>query len=100
MKQFLSITELAYATGLEESLIRFYESEYAGQLPEKILRGNSLFFHPRAVAVFQSVHARHSGKLGLEDGATVERYGYARVIAVSSGKGGVGKSNLALNLAI
>jgi len=100
MKQFLSITELAAATGLEESLIRFYESEYAGQLPEKILRGNSLFFHPQAIAAFQNVHARHGERSGSGDGAVVERHGYARVIAVSSGKGGVGKSNLALNLAI
>ncbi|NOX26260.1 MAG: AAA family ATPase, partial [Deltaproteobacteria bacterium] len=95
----LTISELTDATGLEESLIRFYESEYGGQLPEKILRGNGLFFQSQAVAVFQNLHARHGGgparEAEPEDGPD-----YARVIAVSSGKGGVGKSNLALNLAI
>ena len=99
MEQFLTITELADATGLEESLIRFYESEYVGQLPEKILRGNGLFFHPEAVSAFKNLHLRHRGGMESETVAPA-RQNYARVIAVSSGKGGVGKSNLALNLAV
>ncbi len=99
MQQFLTISELSRAVGLEESQIRFYESEYPDQLPEKILRGNSLFFQPLAVAAFQDLHIRHNGGVD-EAAAPIAQNEFARVIAVSSGKGGVGKTNLALNLAI
>jgi flagellar biosynthesis protein FlhG len=99
--ELLTIDTLVAHTGLEESQIRFYESEYGERLPEKVLRGDTLFFTVEAVAALQQVHARH---LALaDDGAVVadeEAKGYARVIAVTSGKGGVGKSNVALNLAI
>ncbi len=88
-------------TGLEESLIRFYESEYGQHLPDKVLRGDTLFFTEPAVEALLKVHSRHQSRAAdgegqAEDGAR----GYARVIAVTSGKGGVGKSNVALNLAI
>ncbi len=101
MKQFLSIEELAKETALEESLIRFYESEHLDELPKKVLRGDTLFFPHAAVNAFKRIHA------GLHPFSEPElakdistQQGYARVIAVTSGKGGVGKSNLALNLAI
>ncbi len=88
-----------YRTGLEESLIRFYESEYAQYLPEPVLRGDGLFFDEAAVDAFLKVHEIHHRRQAEADGEAESR-GYARVIAVTSGKGGVGKSNLALNLAI
>jgi flagellar biosynthesis protein FlhG len=90
----LSIDDIARATLLEESLLRFYESEYPEELPEKVLRGDVLFFTAQAVDAFRRIHARHRGW----QPAPAARH--ARVIAVTSGKGGVGKSNIALNLAI
>lgn len=100
MKRFLSIAELVRETSLEESLIRFYESEYAAQLPEKVLRGDTIFFSQQAVAAFKKIHAFHWDGPRHQEAGDCEPAKYARVIAVTSGKGGVGKSNLALNLAI
>ncbi|MDA8164673.1 MAG: AAA family ATPase [Desulfobacteraceae bacterium] len=94
MGRLLTIDELARETGLEESLLRFYESEHPQELPEKVLRGDLLLFPPQAVPAFLRIHARHTGS------RTPPLHRYARVIAVTSGKGGVGKSNLALNLAV
>jgi len=99
MDRPLSIEEISRQTGLEESLIRFYESEYPNDLPQKIFRGGGLSFDPRAIESFKRIHALHSGK--RRNTAVVESAErYARVIAITSGKGGVGKTNLALNLSI
>jgi len=99
--QVLSIEELARETGLEESLLRFYESEYGAELPEKILRGGGLFFAPQAVESFRALHARcRLARAANPEGRIGVAGGFARVVAVTSGKGGVGKSNLTLNLAI
>jgi flagellar biosynthesis protein FlhG len=94
MSQLLSIDDLVRETSLEESLLRFYESEYPQELPAKVLRGDVLLFPAEALAAFRKIHALHNG------GVPAPAASYARVIAVTSGKGGVGKSNLALNLAI
>ncbi|MBU0728424.1 MAG: AAA family ATPase [Proteobacteria bacterium] len=97
MKELLSITEISRATGLEESLLRFYESEYSHRLPDKILHGDSLVYSADAVQAFKQIHALHApDKKNVPESANR----YARVIAVTSGKGGVGKTNIALNLAI
>lgn len=96
MDEMLTIEALVAKTGLEESLIRYYESEYSQRLPDKVLRGDMMFFTEPAVDAFLKVHARHAGH---KEEAPPDRR-YARVIAVTSGKGGVGKSNLALNLAV
>lgn len=93
----LSIDEVVRRTGLEESLLRFYESEYPNELPAKILRGDTLFFDAASIPAFNRIHARHHRSAAGTDSATKP---YGRVIAVTSGKGGVGKTNLALNLAI
>lgn len=93
----LNIEDIVRLTGLEESLIRFYESEYPTELPKKILLGGALFFDPACVAAFTGIHAKQQAAMSGQKSAQ-ERF--ARVIAVTSGKGGVGKTNLALNLAI
>jgi flagellar biosynthesis protein FlhG len=98
--QLLSIADLAREAALEESLIRFYESEYPDELPEKILKGDTLFFEISAVEKFKNVHRRHSKSKPSDHSAEIEKESFARVIAVTSGKGGVGKTNVALNLAI
>lgn len=100
MTGHLTIETLVARTGLEESQIRFYESEYGERLPEKVLRGDTLFFSPAAVAALQQVHSRHLALAGGDEAVSDDDGGYARVIAVTSGKGGVGKTNVALNLAI
>jgi len=98
MTNLLSIADLSQATGLEESLLRFYESEYPDELPQKVLQGDTLAFRAEAIESFKKIHARHlAGKDHERPQADVH---YARVIAVTSGKGGVGKTNITLNLAI
>lgn len=94
MGRLLDIDDVSRQTGLEESLIRFYESEYPQTLPEKIFRGDSLFFDPACVEVFKEIHAARQG----DNKGAGKRYG--RVVAVTSGKGGVGKSNITLNIAL
>ncbi|MBI5557573.1 MAG: P-loop NTPase [Deltaproteobacteria bacterium] len=96
--QLLNIEDLVRLTGLEESLIRYYESEYPAELPAKILLGGTLFFDPASVAALAAMHAKQLSGGGAKPDGAKERF--ARVIAVTSGKGGVGKSNLALNLAV
>ncbi|MDD5757707.1 MAG: MinD/ParA family protein [Desulfobulbaceae bacterium] len=100
MTELLTIETLVSRTGLEESLIRYYESEYAQSLPNKILRGDTMFFAEPAVDVFLKIHARHGELAGMGSEAASSSKRYGRVIAVTSGKGGVGKSNVSLNLAI
>lgn len=97
MENLLTIEDIAIETGLEESLLRFYESEYPDRLPEKVVKGGSLLFEVRAVDVFRKIHGLHAADSMVVSAKTGR---YARVIAVTSGKGGVGKSNIALNLAI
>jgi len=98
MEQVLSIEDIARKTGLEESLLRYYESEYPSELPKKVWHKSALAFGAGAVEAFIRIHRHHSP---VHDKVPfVDTRRFARVIAVTSGKGGVGKSNLALNLAI
>ncbi len=94
----LTIKDISMETGLEESLLRFYESEYPEELPEKIVQGGMVVFDNSALESFKKIHAIHMDKGSRQEKAEKCRYG--RVIAVTSGKGGVGKTNITLNLAI
>ncbi|MEW6218084.1 MAG: AAA family ATPase [Thermodesulfobacteriota bacterium] len=96
MAPLLTIADLARQTGLEEAELRFYESEHSGELPAKVLVGGRLLFVPEAVAAFKAIHARHAGAAAV----ALPQPRVARVLAVTSGKGGVGKTSLALNLAV
>ncbi len=96
--KYLSIEEISRQTGLEVSLLRYYESEYPETLPPKVVKGDSLVFSQDAVAIFKKIHMGSSGTTKDETPARPKRY--ARVIAVTSGKGGVGKTNICLNLAV
>lgn len=99
MAALLTIDDLVRETGLEESLIRFYESEYAHRLPPTVERGGAVLFRPEAVAALREIH--HGGaQAPSPEPAAGHEPRRARVLAVTSGKGGVGKSNIALNLAV
>jgi len=100
MNELLSIEEISRRTGLEESLLRFYESEYPQSLPEKILQGDHFVFASGALDAFLRIHAEHNKKPHSPAAAKAASPSFARVIAVTSGKGGVGKTNITLNLAI
>jgi flagellar biosynthesis protein FlhG len=97
--RLLSIEEISRETGLEESVLRFYESEFGAELPDKILHGDVLSFPAAAVDAFRQIHARQTAAIAAPPKLAAAGP-FARVIAVTSGKGGVGKTNLALNLAI
>lgn len=112
-EQFLDIGELVRRTGLEESQIRFYESAYAALLPPKVPVGAEWRFSPQAVDAFRRVHAFCvSGQLHqltpITDAPSPQDLHpppqqpapRGRILAVTSGKGGVGKSNVALNLSV
>lgn len=100
MAQLLSIKDISQRTGLEESLLRFYESEYPDDLPKKVLRGDTLSFDSKAIESFKRIHALHNNAKANFVTEDPDQGGFARVIAVTSGKGGVGKTNIALNLAV
>lgn len=100
MQELLSIEDISRETGLEESLLRFYESEFPDEFPRKLWQGNNLSFDPKAVESFKKVHALYLGQRRAEPAPLKAEGRFARVIAVTSGKGGVGKTNIALNLAI
>lgn len=104
------IPRLAAATGLEESLVRYYERSFPEFLPAKAPVGDRSVYPAEAVEVFQSLHRmlRLEGlsvpevkrRFRREQAQTRIRLNYARVLVVASGKGGVGKTNAALNIAI
>lgn len=100
MSQLLSIKDISRQTGLEESLLRFYESEYPDELPQKALHDHTLSFDVEAVQSFKRIHALHTSSPQQQNILAVKRGDFGRVIAITSGKGGVGKTNIALNLAI
>jgi flagellar biosynthesis protein FlhG len=93
----LSIDDVIRATGLEESVLRFYESEYPEKLPKKILQGDILLFPSQSIEAFLDIHSHVTSGTKPKKKETKK---FGRVIAVTSGKGGVGKSNITLNLAI
>ena len=99
-QSLLSITDIAGRTGLEESLLRFYESEHPDKLPKKVLRGDALLFPEEAVDAFLQIHRGRTSPSPQKHPTVSKKTSYGRVIAVTSGKGGVGKTNIALNLAI
>lgn len=108
-----SVSEVCSATGLKEGLVRFYDSLYSEILPQKVYRADRALYTEEAVRLFRRIdelkgqgitapsevagHLKHSR---AEPGPLYSSEKYGKIIVVTSGKGGVGKSNIALNLAV
>jgi|GEM_PF-345316 len=106
------IREVANLTGLEESTIQYYERVFADLLPEKVFRADQALFQPGAVDLLRNIRQWVSARalttdeirslllLQRRSPARTEPVQLGKVLGITSGKGGVGKSNLALNLAL
>jgi flagellar biosynthesis protein FlhG len=117
IKRF-SIKQVAARTGLEESEIRYYESVFKEFLTftEMGLDRNEFtedhisilarikdLIYKRGFTVDEVKRELKSSLKGLRGGGVpspVRGAGYARVIAITSGKGGVGKTSVVVNLAL
>ena len=115
----MTLRQLSDETGLEESQIRYYEILFGDLLPEKVQRGDHALFtgvhKERLMAIHRWLKAgfsRQEVQDHLRAGTlpqpviqtprdqSSESDGLARVLAIASGKGGVGKTNLSVNIAI
>ena len=108
-----TVEEVSNLTGLEESAIQYYERIFADLLPEKVFKSDGALFQPEAVELFRNIQ-RWTGDHPLSneeirsllqaqsrsenETTTPPRLG--KVIGITSGKGGVGKSNISLNLGL
>jgi len=104
---FHNIRYVADTTGIEESRIRFFESEFADVFSASGLNTASRYYNKRRIELLRTLH-----RLVFEEGRNTEEARAAvlpapldsqrtpTVIAVTSGKGGVGKTTVAVNLAV
>ncbi len=105
--------EISSLTGLEESAIQYYERVFSDLLPAKVFKSDGALFQPEAVEMLRSIRRwTEERALSMDEirsllqarnrprtvPGTPARL--AKVIGITSGKGGVGKSNLALNLGV
>jgi flagellar biosynthesis protein FlhG len=113
-KPCYTIHEVADLSGLEESLVQYYERIFADLLPARVYHAGQSLFQPESVEVFRRIRqhtADRPGDISREDlrrlifeqpikTEPALRPTLAKILGVTSGKGGVGKSSLSLNLAI
>ncbi|MEA3240416.1 MAG: P-loop NTPase [Pseudomonadota bacterium] len=108
---YLSLKTISAKLSLELSLLRFYEKIYSSYLPARINAGDRLVYPAEAIEIFKTIHQLKSKHLSEEEiksqlaslpheKKNSKNKPLARIITVTSGKGGVGKSNISLNLAI
>ncbi|MBN1515745.1 P-loop NTPase [Candidatus Sumerlaeota bacterium] len=121
MEQLYSIRQVCEKTGLEESDIRFYETAFKEFLSFTELAHGKREFTSDHIALLQRIKElinkrgfsvievkKHLRSLTHHTNDTMEKGfvmpakagEFARVIAVTSGKGGVGKTNLTVSLAM
>jgi len=108
---YLSLKTISDKLSLELSLLRFYEKIYSSFLPARINAGDRLVYSAEAIEIFKTIHqlkSKHFSEEDIKNQLTSlphekkkpNNKPLARIITVTSGKGGVGKSNISLNLAI
>jgi len=124
--QRFTIKQASLKTGLEESEIRFYEKIFSQHLRFTSMDEGERHFHSDHIDILlrikdlihkrgyttdevgrelkRALGSKRSGAKSPVDGQALSPFakplGYARVIAVTSGKGGVGKTTVAVNLAV
>ena len=97
------VHDVAFLTGIEESRIRFYQRIFEDMLPPEGFDLQNRGFTEAQVALLRRIHELMAlQNLGADDvrRTLAPPVPTARVIAVTSGKGGVGKTTLSVNLAI
>jgi flagellar biosynthesis protein FlhG len=108
---YVSLSAISDKLKLELSLLRFYEKMYPSCLPDRVNAGDRLVYPPEAIEIFRTIHQLKSDRLPDEEIKSrisslshqtdrPDSKSLARIITVTSGKGGVGKSNISLNLAV
>lgn len=108
---YLSLKAISDKLQLELSLLRFYEKVFRCCLPARINAGDRLVYPSAALDIFKTIHQLKTKQSADEEikhqlialsqpSKEPAAKPLARIITVTSGKGGVGKSNISLNLAI
>ncbi|MCX8038681.1 MAG: P-loop NTPase [Candidatus Sumerlaeia bacterium] len=120
LKQRFSIRQVVEMTGLEESEIRFYEKAFGEFLQFTRMAGPDRDFTPDQIDILKRIkELTHKRGFGIEEVRRelkqisrsvpslrgpglppAKTPDLARVIAVTSGKGGVGKTTVTVNLAV
>lgn len=111
-KPCYDVDEVISLTGLEQSTLQFYDQLFGDLLPARIQRADRALFQGQTIDLLRSIHRWYDQQeMSVEEIRQLillEQQSHfrqkpqqtARIVGVTSGKGGVGKSNIALNMAL